>query len=100
MSNTVPPLNLGRSFKPSDGRLTHHEKSGRLLKLTRRDKHRRRIGRRRGIREASSIEKALAKLRKENYEAQSLATNSHEAKRYVAMARRERLSLATDSSAK
>lgn len=85
---TALPINVGRRFAPTDDAQRALYDRGRRV----RNKLARRIERLRGLRASSRIEKLIAKAQESTYEAQSLATNSHEAKRYVAGLRRERRS--------
>lgn len=80
-------LNLGRKFQPVDG--WEHWPNGRRKRGTWRSKFARRIERRRAMKQGSRVEKSIAKARATIHEAQSLATNSHEAKRYIEALRKE-----------
>ena len=90
MSATKPKrlLNAGRRFKSVDGET--HGRTGRLKRGVWCNKIARRIERRRALRQSSRVEMAIIKARATIHEAQSLATNSHEAKRYIAALRKER----------
>lgn len=79
------PVNLGRKFVPEDDALREQYLRGRVV----RNKASRRVLRREALRGSSRIERAIDKARKLTVEHQRIATNSHEAKRYVELARKE-----------
>lgn len=82
-------LNVGYRLAPAKKGEDTHWPNGRLRRGTVRNKLARRIMRARAFRQDSSIEMAIVKARLLKHEAQSLATNSHEAKRYIAALRKE-----------
>jgi hypothetical protein len=81
-TKTTRVLHIGRRFSWAQ------KPEGRVVRVH--DKLRRRIERGRATRASSRIERALEKSRRADYDVQKLATNSHEAKRYIAAARMER----------
>lgn len=82
----APPINVGERYTPSDV-----ERYPNGVPINKRIKSSRRLLRGLIRKHNSSIERAIMKARRVRLESERLATNSHEAQRYVAAERDERL---------
>jgi hypothetical protein len=81
------PVNVGHRFGPvSDPEMARLYRKGHRSY----NKLARRMVRGQAMRGRSRIERRLAEARERDYEAQRLASNSHEARRYIELARKER----------